>query len=173
LVVALFFILFAPHSAVFLSCEGTNHQFVMTRDNDLPIVERGPALASSLRREKGFEQTPLRFAQVAATQSRLPQRGILESKPESRVNHFVNSALGLRRKRPFLKPVWALSADFTDPAYSRAAEYLRIKRIRQMLIVDGQIHLWEKGTPSPPHRQEPYSRRRRSPRWMKPASTAR
>src|SRR5260370_3978090 len=27
----------------------------------------------------------------------------------------------------------------------------------QMLIVDGQIHLWEKGTPSPPHRQEPYS----------------
>src|SRR5258707_9659350 len=26
LVVALFFILFAPHSAVFLSCEGTNHQ---------------------------------------------------------------------------------------------------------------------------------------------------
>ena len=26
-----------------------------------------------------------------------------------------------------------------------------------MLIVDGQIHLWEKGTPSPPHRQEPYA----------------
>ena len=26
-----------------------------------------------------------------------------------------------------------------------------------MLIVDGQIHLWEKGMPSPPHRQEPYS----------------
>src|SRR5215831_14518827 len=26
-----------------------------------------------------------------------------------------------------------------------------------MLIIDGQIHLWEKGTPSPPHRQEPYS----------------
>jgi hypothetical protein len=26
-----------------------------------------------------------------------------------------------------------------------------------MLIVDAQIHLWEKGTPSPPHRQEPYS----------------
>src|SRR5207237_155409 len=26
LVVALFFILFAPHSALFLSCEGTNHQ---------------------------------------------------------------------------------------------------------------------------------------------------
>src|SRR3982074_2548934 len=26
LVVALFFILFSPHSAVFLSCEGTNHQ---------------------------------------------------------------------------------------------------------------------------------------------------
>jgi predicted TIM-barrel fold metal-dependent hydrolase len=26
-----------------------------------------------------------------------------------------------------------------------------------MLIVDGQIHLWEKGTPSPQHRQEPYS----------------
>jgi len=26
-----------------------------------------------------------------------------------------------------------------------------------MLIVDGQIHLWKKGTPSPPHRQEAYS----------------
>src|SRR6266540_863491 len=26
-----------------------------------------------------------------------------------------------------------------------------------MLIVDGQIHLWEKDTPSPQHRQEPYS----------------
>ena len=26
-----------------------------------------------------------------------------------------------------------------------------------MPIVDGQIHLWEKGTPSPPHRQAPYS----------------
>jgi hypothetical protein len=26
-----------------------------------------------------------------------------------------------------------------------------------MLIVDGQIHLWEKGTPSAPHRREPYS----------------
>src|SRR5438128_10380498 len=55
--------------------------------DDLPIVERGPALASSLRRQQGFDQTPLRFAQVAATQS-CP----LESKPESRVNHSVNSA---------------------------------------------------------------------------------
>jgi hypothetical protein len=26
-----------------------------------------------------------------------------------------------------------------------------------MLIVDGQIHLWEKGAPSAHHRQEPYS----------------
>ena len=26
-----------------------------------------------------------------------------------------------------------------------------------MLIVDGQIHLWEKGTPSAHHRQEAYS----------------
>ena len=26
-----------------------------------------------------------------------------------------------------------------------------------MLIVDGQIHLWEKGTPSAHHRQQPYS----------------
>lgn len=26
-----------------------------------------------------------------------------------------------------------------------------------MMIVDGQIHLWEKGTPSAHHRQEPYS----------------
>ena len=26
-----------------------------------------------------------------------------------------------------------------------------------MLIVDAQIHVWEKGTPLPPHRQKPYS----------------
>ena len=26
-----------------------------------------------------------------------------------------------------------------------------------MLIVDAQIHLWEKGTPSAHHRQQPYS----------------
>ena len=26
-----------------------------------------------------------------------------------------------------------------------------------MLIADGQIHLWEKGTPSPQHRQQPFS----------------
>src|SRR6266446_1300627 len=38
--------------------------------------------------------------------------------------------------------------DATPPAAGSA---------RQMLIVDGQIHLWEKGTPSLPHRQEPYS----------------
>src|SRR6202158_3187487 len=38
-----------------------------------------------------------------------------------------------------------------------AGEYLPIERTRQMLIADGQIHLWEKGTPSPPHRPEPYS----------------
>src|SRR5439155_8076582 len=46
-------------------------------------------------------------------------------------------------KRPFLKPVWALSAERS--AYSGAAANLRSKRKRQMLIVDGQIHLWEKG----------------------------
>jgi hypothetical protein len=58
----------------------------------LSIVECRPALTPALRRQKGSEQTPLRFAQVAATQSCLPPRGILESKPESCVNHFVNSA---------------------------------------------------------------------------------
>jgi hypothetical protein len=26
-----------------------------------------------------------------------------------------------------------------------------------MMIADGQIHLWDKGTPSAHHRQEPYS----------------
>jgi hypothetical protein len=37
------------------------------------------------------------------------------------------------------------------------APYPRLKGGTPMLIVDGQIHLWEKGTPSPQHRQEPYS----------------
>src|SRR6266850_4669298 len=31
------------------------------------------------------------------------------------------------------------------------------KQEKPMIIVDGQIHLWEKGTPSAHHRQEPYS----------------
>src|SRR2546430_5409508 len=31
------------------------------------------------------------------------------------------------------------------------------RRGEPMLIVDAQIHLWEKGTPSAHHRQEPYS----------------
>jgi predicted TIM-barrel fold metal-dependent hydrolase len=31
------------------------------------------------------------------------------------------------------------------------------KRRSRMMIVDAQIHIWEKGTPSPHHRQEPYS----------------
>jgi hypothetical protein len=39
-----------------------------------------------------------------------------------------------------------------------------------MLIVDAQIHLWEKGTPSAHHRQEPYSAEQA---WMRPASTGR
>lgn len=58
--------------------------------DDLPIVECGPALAAALRPPKGFKQTPFGFVQVAATQSDLPPRAILESKPESRVNHVVN-----------------------------------------------------------------------------------
>ncbi len=42
-----------------------------------------------------------------------------------------------------------------------------------MLIVDGQIHLWEKGTPSPPHRQEPYSAEEAIAAMDKPVWTGR
>jgi len=42
-----------------------------------------------------------------------------------------------------------------------------------MLIVDAQIHLWEKGTPSAHHRQEPYSAEQAIAAWMRPVSTAR
>jgi predicted TIM-barrel fold metal-dependent hydrolase len=56
-----------------------------------------------------------------------------------------------RQKAALPKPLWALSVVFSNKAY------LRLERRRQMLIVDGQNHLWEKGTPSPPHRQGPYS----------------
>jgi hypothetical protein len=38
-----------------------------------------------------------------------------------------------------------------------------------MLIVDAQIHLWEKGKPSGHHRQGPTRRSRQSPAWMPPA----
>src|ERR1700692_5023067 len=37
LVVALFFILFAPHSAVFLSCDGTNHQSSAPAEHEAAI----------------------------------------------------------------------------------------------------------------------------------------
>lgn len=60
--------------------------------DDLPVIERGAAFAATLRRQKGFEQSPFGFVQIAATQSCLPPRGILESKPESAVNQFVNRA---------------------------------------------------------------------------------
>jgi hypothetical protein len=39
----------------------------------------------------GSSKRHSRFAQVAAAQSCLPPRGILEPKPELRGNHFVNS----------------------------------------------------------------------------------
>ena len=58
--------------------------------DDLPIVERRTALASTLGRQKILEQAPLGLAQIAATQIRLPPRGILESSFDSRVNNFVN-----------------------------------------------------------------------------------
>src|SRR6516162_3535926 len=46
----------------------------------------------------------------------------------------------------------AFSAALSDPVAITAR-----KRRSPMLIVDAQIHLWEKGTPSAHHRQEPYS----------------
>src|SRR6185312_7849191 len=42
-------------------------------------------------------------------------------------------------------------------ARASAESFATPKGEAPMLIVDGQIHLWEKGTPSAPHRQEPYS----------------
>lgn len=60
--------------------------------HDPPIVERRAALATAFGRQKILEQSPFGLAQIAATQIRLPPRGILESSFESRVNHFVNSA---------------------------------------------------------------------------------
>jgi hypothetical protein len=54
------------------------------------VVERRTALASPLSGQKIPQQTPLAFGQIAATQSCLPPRGILESISESRVNLFVN-----------------------------------------------------------------------------------
>ena len=60
--------------------------------DDHAVVEGGAALASPLRWQQIFQQAPLGLAQVAATQSRLPSRGILESSFESCVNYFVNRA---------------------------------------------------------------------------------
>ena len=42
-----------------------------------------------------------------------------------------------------------------------------------MLIVDAQIHLWEKGTPSPHHRQQPYSAKQAIAAMDRVPSTAR
>lgn len=60
--------------------------------DDHAVVESGTALATPLRRQKILQQAPLGFVQIAATQSCLPSRGILESSFESCVNNFVNSA---------------------------------------------------------------------------------
>jgi len=58
--------------------------------DDHAVVERRTALASPLGGQKILQKTPLGFAQIAATQSCLPPRGILEPISESRVNLFVN-----------------------------------------------------------------------------------
>src|ERR1041385_9448337 len=58
----------------------------------------------------------------------------------------------------FLLP--PLCSGHLSVAFGRAMrEHLARRRNKEalMLIVDGQIHLWEKGTPSAHHRQEPYS----------------
>jgi hypothetical protein len=53
---------------------------------------RRSALAPPLRRQQVLEKIPLRFRQVAAAQDCLHRICSLESKPESRVNLFVNRA---------------------------------------------------------------------------------
>ncbi len=42
-----------------------------------------------------------------------------------------------------------------------------------MLIVDAQIHLWEKGAPSARHRRGPYSAQQAVVAWITPAWIAR
>ena len=60
--------------------------------HDGPVVARRPALAPALGRQQVFQQPPFRFAQIASAHEPLPPRGILESRFESHVNHFVNTA---------------------------------------------------------------------------------
>src|SRR5882762_2841188 len=61
LVVALFFILFAPHSAVFLSCEGTHHQ------SSAPACMR-PASVPAFRPNPIARPNPLEPAHVSRAQ---------------------------------------------------------------------------------------------------------
>jgi hypothetical protein len=56
-----------------------------------PVVARRAALAPTLGRQEVLQQPPLRFAQIASAHESLPSGGILESRFDSRVNHFVNS----------------------------------------------------------------------------------
>jgi hypothetical protein len=58
--------------------------------HDGPVVARRTTLAPALGRQEVFQQSPFRFAQIASTHEPLPPRGILESRFDSRVNHFVN-----------------------------------------------------------------------------------
>ena len=60
--------------------------------HDRPVVSRRAALAPTLRWQKVFQQPPFRFTQIASAQESLHPRGILESRFDSRVNHFVNRA---------------------------------------------------------------------------------
>src|SRR5262245_30451701 len=51
--------------------------------DDHTVVESRTALAPALGRQKSSQKPPFGFAQIAATQSCLPPRGILESISES------------------------------------------------------------------------------------------
>src|SRR6266446_9531903 len=66
-----------------------------------PVVARRAALAPTLGRQELLQQPPLRFDQIASAHEPLPSGGILESRFDSRVNHFVNSAYSAFDTRAF------------------------------------------------------------------------
>src|SRR4030088_1633458 len=99
LVVALFFILFAPHSAVFLSCEGNNHQ------SSAPACMR-PASVLHSAQIQSQGQNPLEQAHVSRAQ---PHRAHDRS-PEDRPRYIATRYDKLAQVNTLMEQASPLSA---------------------------------------------------------------
>src|ERR1700687_4909810 len=120
LVVALFFILFAPHSAVFLSCEGTNHQ------SSAPACMR-PASVPAFRPNPIARPNPLEQAHVSRAQPHRAHDRSPEDQP--RYRHAI------RQARPTEWPHVAWSGSRPEKAGQRGGLLHPVRHLRLVELV--------------------------------------